>query len=196
MWGHQTPMQHFIQVQPPLLSYQYEIKLVYSKSATYLRWSLDLLWVSVVLPTVLRSEPTVRSCKRLLAIAIVHTRQHSAEVSTNQDIRWLQGSFVWRHCSIGTSSVVSMQLFSRNSADVKLICYENMIHGFLSMDMPGGLEECSRCVKDSVNCINELIRMNSTWSTDHRMPLLILIEIENCTHTVAFLGWYQIPPSH
>lgn len=38
---------------------------------------------------------------------------------------------------------------------MKMISYENMIHGYLQLDVPGGIKYAEQCVNDSIEGIRE-----------------------------------------
>ena len=40
-----------------------------------------------------------------------------------------------------------------NNVNVKMISYQNMIHGYLQLDVPGGIKYAEQCVIDSVDGI-------------------------------------------
>lgn len=41
-------------------------------------------------------------------------------------------------------------IFRKSNVDVKMVSYENMIHGYLNLDVPGGVKYAGVCVDDSV----------------------------------------------
>lgn len=41
---------------------------------------------------------------------------------------------------------------------IELTIYENMIHGFLSLDMPVGMKSAAKCVEDSINIFSEIVK--------------------------------------
>lgn len=45
-----------------------------------------------------------------------------------------------------------------NGIDVKIIEYQGLMHGFMSLDLPGFLKEARQCVVDSIFCIEDIIR--------------------------------------
>jgi hypothetical protein len=51
-------------------------------------------------------------------------------------------------------------LFRRNKVPIQVTVYENMVHAFLSMDVPGGVTEAAECVKDSIQILAELVASN------------------------------------
>ena len=41
------------------------------------------------------------------------------------------------------------KFFRKNKVDVKMIIYNDMPHGFLNYDVPGGMKEAVKCVEDT-----------------------------------------------